>query len=132
MFNPQQALLQYSNVENSVKAENSTAYDLTKMLFDGCLKAMSLTIFHIKNKDFSSKSIELSRSLSIINGLRDCLDLEKGGELASNLDELYQYMAKSLRESSVSNDIVKIQHVHELLREIRLGWEAMPVESRRY
>ena len=52
MFNPQQALLQYSNVENSVKAENSTAYDLTKMLFDGCLKAMSLTIFHIKNKDF--------------------------------------------------------------------------------
>jgi len=131
MFNPQQALLQYSNVENSVKVNQATAYDLTKMLFDGCLKALSLTIFHVKSKNFSGKSVELSRSLSIINGLRDCLDLEKGGDLATNLDELYQYMTKTLRECSVSNDIEKLQHIHELLREISIGWESMPAECRR-
>jgi len=131
MLRAQQALKQYRSVENNSKACCSSAYDLTKMLFAGCLKSLTLTTFHIKNKNYAGKAIELSRSLAIINGLQDCLDLEQGGDLAKNLDSLYQYMSRTLRESSVSNDIGRIEHIHELLKEVSLGWEAMPVESRR-
>ena len=131
MLRAQKALKQYSSVEASSQAYCSSAYDLTKMLFSGCLKSLTLTVFHIKQKNYAGKATELSRSLAIINGLQDCLDLENGGDLAQNLDALYLYMGKTLRESSVSNDIGRIEHIHELLKEVSLGWEAMPVESRR-
>ena len=131
MLRAQQALKQYSSVENSSKAYCGSAYDLTKMLFNGCLKSLTLTVFHINHKNYAGKATELSRSLAIINGLQDCLDLEKGGDLAHNLNDLYLYMGKTLRESSVSNDIGRIAHIHELLKEVSVGWEAMPLESRR-
>jgi flagellar secretion chaperone FliS len=131
MLRAHQALKQYSSVENSSKAYCGSAYDLTKMLFNGCLKSLTLTVFHIKHKNYAGKATELSRSLAIINGLQDCLDLENGGDLAQNLDSLYQYMGKTLRESSISNDISRIEHIHELLKEVSLGWAAMPIESRR-
>ena len=100
-------------------------------VFNGCLKSLTLTVFHINHKNYAGKATELSRSLAIINGLQDCLDLEKGGDLAHNLNDLYLYMGKTLRESSVSNDIGRIAHIHELLKEVSVGWEAMPLESRR-
>ena len=131
MLRAQQALKQYRSVESSSKAYCSSAYDLTKMLFNGCLKSLTLTVFHINHKNYAGKATELSRSLAIINGLQDCLDLEKGGDLAHNLNDLYLYMGKTLRESSVSNDIGRIAHIHELLKEVSVGWEAMPLESRR-
>ena len=131
MLRAQQALKQYSSVESSSKAYCGSAYDLTKMLFNGCLKSLTLTVFHINHKNYAGKATELSRSLAIINGLQDCLDLEKGGDLAHNLNDLYLYMGKTLRESSVSNDIGRIAHIHELLKEVSVGWEAMPLESRR-
>ena len=131
MLRAQQALKQYSSVERSTQAYCGSAYDLTKMLFNGCLKSLTLTVFHINHKNYAGKATELSRSLAIINGLQDCLDLENGGDLAQNLDALYRYIRKTLLESSVSNDIGRIEHVQELLKEVSLGWEAMPVESRR-
>ena len=131
MLRAQQALKQYSSVESISKAYSGSAYDLTKMLFNGCLKSLTLTVFHINHNNYAGKSRELSRSLAIINGLQDCLDLEKGGDLADNLNNLYLYMGKTLRESSVSNDISRIEHIHELLKEVSVGWEAMPLESRR-
>jgi len=131
MLRAQQALKQYSSVESISKAYSGSAYDLTKMLFNGCLKSLTLTVFHINHNNYAGKSRELSRSLAIINGLQDCLDLEKGGDLAHNLNNLYLYMGKTLRESSVTNDISRIDHIHELLKEVSVGWEAMPLESRR-
>ena len=131
MLRAQQALKQYSSVESSSKAYCGSAYDLTKMLFNGCLKSLTLTVFHINHKNYAGKATELSRSLAIINGLQDCLDLEKGGDLAHNLNDLYLYMGKTLLESSVTNDISRIEHIHELLKEVSVGWEAMPLESRR-
>jgi flagellar secretion chaperone FliS len=131
MLRAQQALKQYSSVERSTQAYCGSAYDLTKMLFNGCLKSLTLTVFHIKNNNYAGKSTELSRSLAIINGLQDCLDLEKGGELAENLDALYDYMSQTLRDSSSTNSIEKIEYIHGLMKEISLGWEAMPMECRR-
>ena len=69
MLRAQQALKQYSSVESSSKAYCGSAYDLTKMLFNGCLKSLTLTVFHINHKNYAGKATELSRSLAIINGL---------------------------------------------------------------
>jgi len=130
MFTGQQALKQYSNIENSVQAEYASSYHLTKMLFSGALKSLNLAASHMVNKNYEAKAKEISRSFEIIMGLKECLNLKDGGELAKNLDELYAYMSKKVIESSFSNDPKILRHVADLMREISDGWNAMPIESR--
>ena len=53
----------------------------------------------------------IGKAIGIIGGLREGLDLQKGGELGANLDSLYQYMLSRLFEANVKNDTVLLDEV---------------------
>jgi len=130
MFTAQQALKQYSNVEQTVQAEYATPHQLTKMLFSGALRALAIAETAMKQKQFQLKGEQLARAINIIEGLDDSLDMEKGGELAENLRGLYIYMVQRLYKSSFDNDPVIVREVSELLREISSAWDNIPLEDR--
>jgi len=131
MFTSQQALKQYSNVEQNVQAEYATPHQLTKMLFSGALRALAIAETAMKQKQFQKKGEQLARAINIIEGLDDSLDLEKGGELADNLGGLYQYMVQELYKSSFRNDPVIVREVSSLLREISSAWDQIPLQERK-
>ena len=58
--------------------------------------------------------------------LKGSLDLEKGGEIAANLDSLYAYMTRRLIEANHENSVEKVQEVTNLLSEILQGWVDIP------
>ena len=130
MFTSQQALKQYSNVEQNVQAEYATPHQLTKMLFSGALRCLAIAETAMKQKQFQLKGEQLARAINIIEGLDDSLDMEKGGELAENLGGLYQYMVQELYKSSFRNDPVIVREVTVLLREISSAWDQIPVQER--
>ena len=130
MFTSQQALKQYSNVEQTVQAEYATPHQLTKMLFSGVLRALAIAESAMKQKQYQRKGEHLARAINIIEGLDDSLDMEKGGELAQNLGSLYQYMVQRLYKSSFDNDPVMVREVSELLREISSAWDQIPPKDR--
>ena len=130
MFTSQQALKQYSNVEQNVQAEYATPHQLTKMLFSGALRALAIAETAMKQKQFQKKGEQLARAINIIEGLDDSLDMEKGGELAENLGSLYQYMVQELYKSSFRNDPVMVHEVSGLLREISGAWDQIPLQER--
>ena len=130
MFTSQQALKQYSNVEQNVQAEFATPHQLTKMLFSGALRALAIAETAMKQKQFQLKGEQLARAINIIEGLDDSLDLEKGGELAENLGGLYQYMVQELYKSSFRNDPVMVHEVSNLLRDISSAWDQIPLQER--
>jgi len=130
MFTSQQALNQYSNVEQTVQAEYATPHQLTKMLFSGVLRALAIAESAMKQKQYQRKGEHLARAINIIEGLDDSLDMEKGGELAQNLGSLYQYMVQRLYKSSFDNDPVMVREVSELLREISSAWDQIPPKDR--
>ena len=98
------------------------------MLFDGAIEAMSFTIGAIQNENFELRSKQNTRSITIINGMRECLDMETGGELADNLYSLYQYMTKELFRASFKNDAVTVQNIQAMLKDIRESWEKIPLD----
>ena len=130
MFTAQQALKQYSNIEQTVQAEYATPHQLTKMLFSGALRALAIAETAMKQKQFQLKGEQLARAINIIEGLDDSLDLEKGGELAENLGGLYQYMVQELYKSSFRSDPLIVREVSNLLREISGAWDNIPLEAR--
>jgi len=130
MFTAQQALKQYSNVEQNVQAEYATPHQLTKMLFSGALRSLAIAETAMKKKQFQLKGEQLARTINIIEGLDDSLDLEQGGELAENLRGLYIYMVQRLYKSSFDNDPVIVREITDLLREISTAWDNIPLEDR--
>jgi flagellar protein FliS len=122
------ALAQYGQIKNDTQTTYASPHQLMLMLFDGAIESMSFTIGAIQNNNFELRSKQNSRSITIINGMRECLDMETGGELADNLYSLYQYMTKELFKASYKNDAETIQNIQTMLKDIRGSWEKIPVD----
>ena len=122
------ALAQYGQIKNDTQTTYASPHQLMLMLFDGAIEAMSFTIGAIENNNFELRSKQNSRSITIINGMRECLDMETGGDLANNLFSLYQYMTKELFKASFKNDADTVQNIQTMLKDIRGSWEKIPLD----
>jgi flagellar protein FliS len=122
------ALAQYGQIKNDAQTTYASPHQLMLMLFDGAIEAMSFTIGAIQNENFELRSKQNTRSITIINGMRECLDMETGGELANNLYSLYQYMTQELFRASFKNDADTIQNIQTMLKDIRGSWEKIPLD----
>ena len=122
------ALSQYGKIKNDTQTSYASPHQLMLMLFDGAIESMSFTIGAIENNNFELRSKQSTRSITIINGMRDCLDMETGGELADNLYSLYQYMAQELFRASFKNDVDTIKNIQTMLKDIRGSWEKIPLD----
>jgi len=76
----------------------------------------------------ANKGEQISWAISIIDGLKVSLDktVDGGGELVQNLEDLYTYMEKRLVEANLHNKIEYLDEVANLLKEIKVGWDAIP------
>ena len=122
------ALSQYGKIKDDTQTMYASPHQLMLMLFDGALEAMSLTIAAIQNENFELRSKQNTRSIAIINGMRECLDMEAGGELADNLYSLYQYMTQELFRASFKNDAETVRNIQTMLKDIRGSWEKIPID----
>ena len=122
------ALAQYGQMKNNTQTMYASPHQLVLMLFDGAIEAMSVTINAIKHNNVELRSKQSTRSIAIINGMRDCLDLESGSELSDNLYSLYQYMAEELFRAGFKNDIETITNIQSMLKDIRGSWEKIPID----
>ncbi|QEQ95788.1 flagellar export chaperone FliS [Neptunomonas concharum] len=123
------ALKQYKSVDLRASVEMASPKELIGMLLDGALTALAKSKGAIERKDIGERTLQLNKANDIILGLKDFLDHEKGGEIASNLDALYDYMVRTLIQANRNNDQEKVQEVMNLLLEVKSGWSAMETNS---
>lgn len=115
---------------NAVESEVNYAspYRIIQMLMEGALSKLATAKGCIARNDIAEKSRQITWGMNIIQGLRTSLDAEKGGEIAANLDALYEYMGRRLLEANVSNESAIIDEVISLLQEVKAGWDSIPAE----
>jgi flagellar protein FliS len=115
---------------NAIEAEIHTAspYRIIQMLMDGALSKIATAKGCIERGESSEKVRQITWAMNIINGLRTSLDQSQGGEIAENLDSLYDYMLRRLQESSINSDIDGLEEVSRLLSEVKAGWDGIPPE----
>ncbi len=111
-------------IETGVVA--ASPHKLIVMLFDGALAAVATALQHMSTKNIPGKGMAISKAISIIdNGLRASLDHKAGGEVAVNLDALYEYMSNRLMLANLNNQPELLEEVQRLLQELRSAWEAI-------
>ena len=122
------ALAQYGQMKNDTQTMYASPHQLVLMLFDGAIEAISMTIGAIQQKNIELRGKQNTRAIAIINGMRDCLDMNSDSELANNLYSLYQYMAQELFRAAFKNDAETIQGIQTMLKDIRESWEKIPLD----
>jgi flagellar protein FliS len=101
---------------------------LVLMLMDGALERISIARGCIERGgkgDVARKAAALSQTLGIVGELRGTLDLGGGGELAQNLNKLYDYMIRRLLQANINNDVKILTEVSGLLDNVRSAWAAI-------
>ena len=120
------ALNAYRNVHAASGVHYADGMQLIQMLFDGLVDALSSAEGEIERKNIVGKSQSINRASSIIYGLQESLDFEKGAELARNLNDLYEYMARRVMFANMHNDANALREVKGLVSEIRGAWKLLP------
>ncbi len=106
---------------------------LVLMLMDGALERIAIARGCIERNgkgDVARKAAALSQCVRIVGELRGSLDLAAGGELATNLHGLYDYMVRRLLLANVNNDVRPLAEVASLLDNVRSAWVAIGPEVR--
>lgn len=124
------AMAQYGKVAAESEVAYASPHRLVQMLMEGALDKVATAKGQIDRGDFEGKSKHLTWAISIINGLRTSLDMDAGGEIAVNLDDLYSYMIRRLIDANVENKTEVLDEVSGLMLEIKGAWDAMPEQVR--
>jgi len=127
-MNNQRAIGQYQNVSAQSSLNDASPHQLIAMLINGALSRLSTAKGCMERKDYAGKGVQLGKSIDIIDGLQGCLDMNAGGDVSAKLDSLYDYMIRRLSEATRNNDMVIVDEVIALLRQVKEGWDGIPEE----
>ena len=98
---------------------------LIVLLYDGAIKFMKLAIRELEAGNHEAKGRYINKTLDIINELNAVLDTDAGGEIATNLRNLYCFMQNRLSEANIKRDPQMIREVIKLMEEMNQSWKAI-------
>lgn len=120
---PKRGVGAYATVGLETGVAAASPHKLVVMLYDGVIVALLSAINGIKSSNIGIKGASISKAITIIdNGLRASLDKKAGGEIAQNLDALYDYMSRRLLEANIKNDATIVEEIHGLMADLRGAW----------
>lgn len=104
---------------------------LVLMLMDGVMERLAKARGSIERGEIARKAQLLHSCVTLVGELRASLNLAQGGELARNLGELYDYMARQLVRANIDNKIECVKEVASLMTEVRGAWTAIAPDVRK-
>jgi len=115
----------YRNVGAYGNLADASPYQVIQLMLDALLSRIAEATGHIERGEVAAKGEKIGKALGIIEGLLLGLDKERGGDIALNLERLYDYASRTLLKANLENRVDLLKEVSSLLREIKLGWDGI-------
>lgn len=104
---------------------------LLLMVYDHSIKWCSKAIDAINSNQIEARTKAIFKVQDGITELMCSLDFERGGEIANQLRNLYDFYNRHLSEANIKNDVKKVEEVLEMLQSLRNAWDECILEVRR-
>ena len=133
--NARNAISAYHKVSVDAAVEVADPHQLILLLFSGAQAAIgqaraAMLQTPMTHSQVAAKGQAISQAIDIIsNGLKASLDAEKGGDIASRLEALYDYMTLRLLNANLKNDLKALAEVSGLLEELHSAWRGIAPEK---
>lgn len=114
----------HTSAHNAYKQNSVTTAspgELTLMLYNGCLKFLTIAKKAMLDKNIEAKNTNLQKAQAIITELMVTLDMNV--PISKEIQPLYDYMNRRLLEANIKNDPAIIDEVAGLMTEFRDTWK---------
>ena len=101
---------------------------LIKLLYDGALKHLEKSragLADPKTARSGEVGLALSRAMGILGELRASLDHAAGGDIALNLDRLYEYALDQLSQANLTRTPEGVTNTLQVMRTLKEGWDGI-------
>ncbi|EDP73767.1 flagellar export chaperone FliS [Hydrogenivirga sp. 128-5-R1-1] len=108
---------------NKYETETLSKEDVLLKTYEEMLSLLNIVKIAMEENNIQLKGEKISKVSNAISLLQASLDFEKGGEIAKNLYNLYDFCQKELLEANLKNDISKIDNVINVITPIYEGFK---------
>ncbi len=129
MYSPSNFSAKYTANQYRANSVNTSPLQLVVMCYDGMLRFLKRAAKAIEERDIENRVKYLNKTLAIIEELQSSLDFSRGGEVARNLDRVYEYFNNELMKAGMNNDLKLLGHVEKLVVELREAWGKIAAEN---
>ncbi|MDP2003356.1 MAG: flagellar export chaperone FliS [Desulfurivibrionaceae bacterium] len=116
-------------VQNDI-LENLSREEIVVKLYQALRMRLLAAIEEINDGNIGKKAEHLSRALAIVLELQTSLDMEQGGAIAVNLNDLYGYLVTDLITANLKNDIQKIEAALKVVAPLLEAWTEIAKEKK--
>jgi flagellar protein FliS len=101
---------------------------LVKLLYDGAIKNLEKCRIGLADQK-TARSPEvgqsLSRAMGILGELRASLDHAAGGQIAKDLDRLYEFGLDQLSQANLTRTVAGVTNTLQVMRTLKEGWDGI-------
>lgn len=101
---------------------------LVVMLYDGIIAALESAIEAIEDGNIEKRCNCVNLAVEIVSYLHMSLDMEKGGEIAANLAQLYRFIIGEMPRINKDNDGLLAQELIGLIEPLHRAWTEVDSE----
>ncbi len=101
---------------------------LVQMLYDGAIRHLERSRIGLGDTTKSHGPVvgeSLGKAMAIVGELRSTLDMDAGGEIAENLDRLYEFTLDQLSQANLNRAAEPVEHGLRVIRTLKEGWDGI-------
>ncbi len=109
---------------------------LVALLYERAIGSLKAVVRAIESGDIEGRWKANKKAIDIISHMLMTLDIERGGSIAANLDQLYRFMLTRLTQIDIRNDpqiardvIGLLEPLHDSWRQLAAQGTEMPAEA---
>jgi flagellar protein FliS len=109
----------------TTQVQSSRPLELVVLLYDAALRQTAAARDAMLRRDIPARRTALSKTMAILGELQSTLDMERGGAIAAELDQLYRWMQSRLLDAITRQDARPIDEARRVLETLREAWHTI-------
>lgn len=114
----------YRRIAAETSVQGASPHHLVGLLYDALLQSIATARGALARGDIAAKGAAIGKAVRIIEeGLKAGINLEDGGDIASNLYSMYGYAVIRLTQANARNDAAALAEVAQLIEPVADAWK---------